>query len=131
MGLSCGCGALEDYAWMHYGPSDFMPFKEHGEYKRRKRCASCGELIEFDAECVRYDRVRAPRSDYEERRFGDEIGIAPIFHCEKCAEIYIPLWELGYCNMSPDTPVKEHLEDYWALTDFDPKKYTDTTEEGK
>ncbi|MEZ7198911.1 hypothetical protein [Pseudodesulfovibrio karagichevae] len=124
MSLSCSCdGSIYDYDWVYDGPSDFFPFKEHGEYKRRKRCASCGELIEFNAECVRYDRFRAPRSEYEENRFGSEVCISPIFHCEKCAEIYVTLWEIGYRCMSPDVPVREHLEEYWQITGFDPKKY--------
>jgi hypothetical protein len=121
MSLSCGCdGSLEDFAWMHYGPSELKALGEHGEYKRRKRCASCGALIGLDEECIRFDRVRAPRGEYEENRFGEEVHISPVFQCEKCAQFFIPLWELGFHCMSPDTPVREYLENYWEITGFQP-----------
>jgi hypothetical protein len=127
MSLSCGCdGSLDDYSWMHYGPSDFKELGEHGTYKRRKRCASCGALIGLDEECVRFDRVRAARSEYEANRFGDEVSLPPVFQCEKCAQFFIPLWELGFHCMSPDTPVREYLEDYWGLTGFVPKTEDNT-----
>jgi len=122
--LSCDCdGGIHDFAWMHFGPSDFHPFNGHGRYKRRKRCCSCGKLIDFGADCVRFDRVRAPKGEYEENRFGDEVHIPPIFMCGDCGGIFVNLYQLGYQCISPDVPVQEHLREYWEMTGFDPKKY--------
>lgn len=126
MGLSCGCdGSLSEYSWMHEGPSDFHPFNAGGEFKRRKRCASCGKLLNFGEECVRFNRIRAPKSEIEERIFGDEIPIPAVFQCEDCAGIFVNLWELGYNCISPDTPVQELLADYWEITGFDPSRYAE------
>lgn len=121
MGLSCECdGDIYDYAWM-FKPSDFYPFNEHGEYKRRVRCASCGKLIDFGSDCVRFDRIRAPRGEYEENRFPEGVPLASIYHCDDCASIFMNLWKLGFCNISPDVPVREHLEEYWEMTGFKPQ----------
>jgi phospholipase C len=93
------------------------------EYKRRRRCASCGRLINHDEEAVFFDRVRAPKSDIEERIHGEEVPIAPLWHCEDCASIYVNLYELGYNCMDPSQPVQDYLKEYWEMTGFDPKKY--------
>lgn len=125
MGMcSCDC-SLSDGCYMHYGPSGPYPFNAGGHYRRRRRCASCGKLIDFGDECYEYEIIRGPRSEYEERRFGDEIHLAPRFHCEECGDIFATLWELAFRCMSPEVPVREYLQEYWDMTGFDPAKYAD------
>lgn len=124
MVLSCDCNYIyEDYVWYTEGPSNFHQFNMNGEYKRRKRCCSCHKLIDFGAECIHFDRTRRARGEYEENRFGDEVSMSPIFMCEKCAETYINLYDLGYQCMNPAVDVQEHLEEYWDMTGFNPDKY--------
>lgn len=91
MSISCSCG--DDYEWMYYGPDDFEPLNT----KRRRRCISCRTMIDVGAEAGRFSCYRAPRSDYEEQRFGDEVPMADKWMCEECTGLYISLSELGYC----------------------------------
>jgi hypothetical protein len=66
-----------------------------------------------------FTRIRSPISDIEERIFGEEVPIAPLYMCEKCSEIYLNLEAAGYC-LSITEPMQEALEEYWELTGFKP-----------
>ena len=118
MGLSCSCPEWDEDpdTWMFFFPDDFTQFGS----KRRKRCKSCGDLINIGSNCIEFERKRSPRSDIEERICGDEIPMASLFWCNKCAEIYFNLTEIGYCLTPCDCAI-EALEEYWELTGFKPK----------
>jgi len=124
MSLSCSCGDWDGEGWAFEYPSDFVKL----ETSRRKRCKSCGELIDIGAECVHFRRFRAPKSIVEVNIYGEcgEIALAPWYQCKKCGEIYMNLEAAGYC-LQPDEDMQEAISEYHALTGFDPKKYTDTT----
>jgi len=111
VGLSCSCGG--DYDWYYNAPEDFIKFKP----KRRKRCCSCGELINIGSDCLEFDR-------YKISEYGDEIYLASKFMCEKCGEIFLNLSDLGYCLTIGIYSMQECLEEYWELTGFEPKQST-------
>ncbi|MFX0200521.1 MAG: hypothetical protein ACFFCW_30755 [Candidatus Hodarchaeota archaeon] len=119
MGLSCYCPEWdgEPGSWYYFSPDDFSIF----EGSRRKRCSSCGELIDIGAECLEFRRGRAPREGIEERIWDSDepIMIASYFMCKKCGEIYFNLEAAGYC-FGPSDNMKEALQEYWKLTGFTP-----------
>jgi len=114
MMLSCSC-AYDDGGWYYYSTDKFNTLNS----TRRKRCCSCNELIDIGSQCVEFDRYRSPYSDIEERIWGDEVGLASWYMCEKCGEIYLNLSSIGYCIMLGNN-IKEDLEDYWDITGFSP-----------
>lgn len=118
--LSCTC--LDEYdpdscSWWFFSPTDMKPYPKD----RRKRCSSCGVMVGKGDPCLEFPRGRGPRSDVEEDIYGDEIPLAPMFFCERCAEIYLNLSDIGYC-FTPTDNMKEALEEYWELTGFVPMR---------
>lgn len=109
--LSCSCD-FDSEKWYCY-PEDFETFNK----KRRKRCCSCGKLIDIGSGCVRFLYYREPLTDIEERIMGDEVQLADQFMCQKCGEIYFNLTELGYCINLGDE-MTELMSEYWKLTGF-------------
>ena len=114
--LTCGCGF--DYEWYYDAPSDFSNL----ETTKRKRCLSCGCLIDIGAVCLKFRRWRQPNTDIEERIHGDEVELADGYTCDKCGEIFLNLYVLGYCLEFGMYTMQEHLEQYWELTGFEPRK---------
>jgi len=112
--LSCSC-YHDDDSWYYYTPNDFTIFT----HNRRKQCCSCKKLIDFTTKCLEFDRKRYPRSDIEERIYGDEVSLASWFMCENCAEIFLTLAELGYCHYLGGN-IQDDLKDYWGMTGFIP-----------
>lgn len=112
--LSCSCDFDED-SWYYYIPCNFTVFNKN----RRKRCCSCGKLINQGDQCVVFNRYRASVTEVEERICGDEIRLADWFMCEWCSEMFFNLDALGYCMYLGDN-MKENLEDYWDITGFKP-----------
>jgi len=117
MTLSCGCHGFDTdgWDWWYYNPNDFTPYNG----KRRTRCCSCQVLIAPGDECVCIDRVRAPRSEIEERIHGEEIPIASWYLCEKCGEIFLNLTAYGYCVEIQEN-MTDQLHEHWELTGFVP-----------
>ena len=113
--LSCSCPEWDgEYGtYCYFIPNDFSKF----ELKRRKRCKSCGDLINIGSDCIEFERIRSPYSEIEERINGEEIPAASFFWCEKCAEIFFNLTAIGYCLTPTDCAI-ETLEEYWELTGF-------------
>lgn len=139
MSLSCSC----DYD-QEFEPGDWTYVLENNydftilNTTRRKRCCSCGELISIGATCIEYYRARYPYDDIESRikngcdcedSFDDEptIHIASHYHCEKCAEIYLNLTDIGYECLSPNENMIESLKEYHELTGFKANKALETT----
>ena len=122
MSLSCTCYEYdgEPGSWAFYPPDDFTPLQT----KRRKRCSSCGSLIDIGAECLLFLRTRCPNSEIEEKIYGAgvEIPMSNLYMCAECGEIYLNLEAAGYC-LSPEDDMFENLHEYWETTGFDPKKY--------
>lgn len=95
MGLMCSCDYEWDGdGWCYYDNSDYMPLPR----KKAVRCKSCGEPIKPGALAVAHHRIRAPVSDIEESIHGDEVPLAPHWHCERCADLYASMEALGYCG---------------------------------
>jgi len=107
--LSCGCPDNDDADWFFCYPSDFIKLTT----KRRKRCISCGTLIDIGAYCLEFKRFRYPNTFVEEKIYGEdgEVAIASHFHCEKCGEQYFNLKTLGFC-MHPEDNMIDCLNDY-------------------
>ncbi len=113
MTLSCTCIYGDDLDWYWYDPDDYSTLNT----TRRKRCRSCGALIEIGALVARFERNRCPRTDIEERIYGDgpTIPLAEWYHCEACADQYFNLTALGFC-VDPSDNMRELVREYAEMT---------------
>jgi len=125
--LSCDCDYDCDYEfgdwvyWYEDSSADFEKLKT----SRRKRCCSCGDLINIGSLCLIHARCRYPYNETEARIIGADpdcneeppIRIADHYHCEKCGEIYLNLTALEYC-FSPNESMPELLKQYHELSGF-------------
>lgn len=138
MSLSCSCEYDCDFEpgdWVYYyegnGDEEYLiPFNG----KKRKRCCSCNELIGIGAICSIYPRRRYPYDDIEARiktglclddslcDYPPIIPIAPHYHCEKCAEIYLNLTAIGYECLIPNESMQEALNEYHQISGFKPTR---------
>ena len=132
MSLSCSCDydyEFEEGQWYYtYNyDQDFVPL----DTSRRKRCCSCNELINIGSPCLKYSRSRYPYTEAESRivtgvcledSLADEapIPIADHYHCEKCAEIWLNLTDIGYECLSPNECMPDSLKEYHELSGFKP-----------
>jgi hypothetical protein len=114
--LSCSCGDY-NHEWYYYSPDDFIQLKT----SKRKRCYSCGELINIGSDCVEFERFREPYGWVEEKIYGDEVPLAPKYMCFECGSIFLNLNDLGYC-ITIGGHMKEELYEYWDITGFKPLK---------
>lgn len=113
MPLTCNC-------YWEAQPGDHVS-KEPKDYteftgSRRKRCASCGTLIDFRSIVAVFPRYRIPNTDVECKIYGydGEIKLADGILCEVCADLFFSLNELGFC-VSPDENQQELVADYALL----------------
>ncbi|NCA72011.1 MAG: hypothetical protein EOM91_18420 [Sphingobacteriia bacterium] len=114
MTLSCTCHDDDgDYEWLLHSPSDYSTLNTN----RRKRCKSCGTLIDVGAIVARFERNRYSRTDIEERIYGEgpDVPMAEWYHCEDCADQYFNLTELGFC-VQPDDNMRELVREYAQMT---------------
>lgn len=120
MPLSCRCDWDIDPGMTYwYGADDF----EKLETKRRKRCKSCGELINIGDDCLIFPQFKSPEHEIECQIYGEdgEIPRAPAYMCEKCGEIYLNLrFTAGFECLSPHENMPDLLKQY--IHDFDPPK---------
>ena len=116
MTLSCTCFEWDGEGFAWYAPNDFTRL----HVARRKRCCSCNKLIDLDSEVLKFNRIRYPISDVEEKIYGEdgEIPMAPWYMCEGCGEIFLNLDELGYCIDIELDSMPELLKDYHEMTGF-------------
>lgn len=126
MTLSCGCHVGFDPSdldeWWEYCPDGEDVFPAYR--KRRARCKSCNALVGPGDDVLLFSRYRRAKNEIEERIHSDNpIDIAPLFHCGRCAEIFLSLAALGYC-VQPEDNMEDSLREYWKMTGFDPEKYT-------
>lgn len=113
MSLICGCDVdwypePGDWYWNNE-PSDYKPIP----FKRRKKCCSCGTLIDVGALAVEHTRVRVPDTDIEINIYGEEgeIPIASDWMCETCGDLYFSIVEIGYC-VSPRSDMREIIKEH-------------------
>ena len=105
-------GALRGLHWPIHDPEDYSALNT----SRRKRCKSCGTLIEIGATVARFERNRFTRGDVEERIWGEGelVPLAEWYHCEACADQFFNLTELGFC-VDPEENMFELLREYAAM----------------
>jgi len=108
MGLSCSCDS--DGEWWHSPADDYQTLST----KRSRKCASCRERITVGATVLRLDCWHYPNSDIEERIYGDEVPMSPRWLCERCADLYLSITELGYCVNCGDD-MRELVREYAAM----------------
>ncbi|MEJ2043670.1 MAG: hypothetical protein P8X74_03765 [Reinekea sp.] len=123
MPLSCSCDydyEFEEGDWYYdICDPDFEPLN----FKRSKRCCSCGELIKPGGLSLAHIRVRYPYDELESRKklsldlddameHEASIRIADHHQCEKCGEIWLNLQEVGFECLSPAENMQEMLKEY-------------------
>ena len=119
MSLSCSCDFGGECDWYFDTPSDYSTLNT----KRGRKCCSCGDKIKPGETVVRFNRTRPPRSEYEERRFGDDwdaIPLASWYQCERCADLFFSFAELGFECVSPAEDMRELAKEYAAV--YGPKR---------
>jgi predicted RNA-binding Zn-ribbon protein involved in translation (DUF1610 family) len=111
MPLTCSCDYGDEPDFYVYHPSDYS---EMPVLKRRRRCASCGTLIDAGAIVAKFERARCPQTDLEEKIYGDgaSIPLANQYLCETCADLYFSLFELGFECVMPDENMRELVREY-------------------
>ena len=105
MSVSCDCGSF-DYEWFYDAPKDFSVLAT----TRRKRCFSCRELINIGDEVGKFGNWRPPRSEVEERIYGEdgEINMADTYMCETCIGLFWAMTDLGFCvNLEKGESMRE------------------------
>ena len=95
--------------WWYWSPGGYT---EAPPGRRRRRCCSCRELIAHGATVARFERARAPVTDAEADR-SDEVPLAPWWMCERCADVFFSLEDLGFC-LDLDHNVMRTLAEYQA-----------------
>ena len=114
MGLMCGCDFdIEPGMTIWDEPNNYAPLST----KRMRPCCSCGQPIKVGDLACEVTRWKASDCDYEVSRFGEEYGPprASKYLCEKCADIYWSLDELGFCVQPWENQLelaKEYAEVY-------------------
>jgi len=116
MPLTCHCGEDEDAAWYWREPNDYSVLEKPVGRSRRPRCQSCFTLVDFGSTVIKFERFRFANTDIEERIYGEgeEIYLAPHYHCERCADLFFSLSELGFC-VSPEECMLELVKEYAEL----------------
>lgn len=110
MGLSCECdGDYEPGTIVCYAPSDYQPMHA----RRRQRCLSCKELIDVGATAAKIPTYKVPEYDIEVQIYGEcgEIPRADRWYCERCADLFFSLDELGFC-VNPHDDMRQLVKDY-------------------
>jgi hypothetical protein len=112
MPLTCGCSwdGGEPGQTCYYHAEDF----EKLSTKKRKRCCSCNDLIDIGSLCLIFPQYKIPYHDIEVNIYGEdgEIPRAPVYHCEKCGEIWLNLQSVGFKCLAPFENMPEMLKEY-------------------
>ena len=102
MPLSCSCS--DDYEWFYTAPKFYQLF----DHKKRKRCCSCGDLIEIGSYCGKFE-------SYEMNEDDSEKCLAPNYMCETCTDLFFTFENLGYCIVLCSDNMKDMLVEYQEL----------------
>lgn len=120
MPLSCSCSwdGGEPGQTCYYWADDFEKLSTH----KRKRCCSCGDLINIESYCLIFPQFKVPEYDIEINIYGEdgEIPRAPAFMCEKCGEIWLNLQSVGFECIAPHENMPEMLKEYQV--EYEPPK---------
>lgn len=113
MSLSCHCDYDGDSDWYWYHPQDYSIL----DTKRSRKCSSCGERIVLGATCSMFARSRCATEWEDARGFGaaddpESIPMAPGFLCERCADLFFSLNDLGFECVSPYEDQRELVKEY-------------------
>ena len=110
MSLSCKCDYDGDFGSYYSHPNNYTTLQT----TMRKRCKSCNELIDKGAICTKFDIHRSPKYEVEEKIYGEdgEIELAPMYHCESCADMYFNLQELGFECISLYEDMRKLVKEY-------------------
>ena len=112
MSLSCSCN--DDAEW-YYEPDDDYSILNT---KQRRKCCSChgcikrGDIV-LSMRCWKYPEY----GSIKEKIYGEdgEVPMPMKYLCERCADLYLSLNELGFCiNLGDDMRelVKQYAEVY-------------------
>jgi hypothetical protein len=94
MSVSCGLCDYDDCEWWYIADRDYSVLQT----KRRKRCASCHDLIDIGSTVLKMENEREPRTEVEQRIYNDNhVPLADSYFCETCADLYFSIVEAGYC----------------------------------
>lgn len=95
-------------------PSDYMPMPQ---FKRRRRCCSCGKLLNPGETVISWECEKIPNTDVEVAIYGEEgaVPLATRYACERCADIGLSLMELGY-SFAPGDNAQGLLAEYQAMS---------------
>ena len=91
MSISCECDSDGCDWW--YAVHTAKPLAT----KRWRKCTSCHTKIAVGETCRTIARWRNPETDYEERRFCDEVPLTPWHFCEECGLIFDALRKQNIC----------------------------------
>lgn len=112
--MPLACGYYDgDFEWYYVVPHDYT-VAQPTRSGRRKKC-SCGTFINPGELCAEFDRSRNSRNEIEERIYGDAVPLANRFLCERCADLYFSLTELGFDQVSPNENMIELAKEYAAV----------------
>jgi hypothetical protein len=95
--------------WWYATAECFAPL----DTARARRCRSCNRLIKPGDQALKFTRWRPTRDWVEYKIYGEgeEVDLAPWWHCEQCGEIYLNLWAAGFCP-DIDTDMRKALVEY-------------------
>jgi hypothetical protein len=102
MPLTCSC-STDDYYWYYKSPTDYSKYSFV-----LGTCSSCGEHIKEGDLCTQFIIY-----EFDEET-ESEVYLNPMYHCEKCADMWFNFEELGFECIAPDENVMELLEQYVA-----------------
>lgn len=92
MSVSCSCGDF-DHDWFYEAPQTWTQLNT----SKRKRCFSCNTLMDIGSDVGCFGQWRPPRTDIEERIYGDEVPMANFYMCETCVGLFWSMIDLGFC----------------------------------
>lgn len=111
MSLSCEC----DFDGMEPGMKMWVEIDDYTtlKTKRARHCTSCKERIEVGSICAEAPRFKVPEHEIELNIYGEdgEIPLASKYLCERCADLFFSLKELGFCEQ-PWEDQRELVKEY-------------------
>ncbi len=98
MSLTCACDydpEPGDICWV--APRDYSVLAT----KRARKCCSCGDKITPGETVAAFHRYKVPEYQIEIDIYGDDGFEGPPratwYHCERCADLFFSLIDLGFC----------------------------------